>query len=312
MKAILSIFLAWIITFILLCVLKTAYLVLSLDVTLILFFPFFIVIIICGGLATWISSETKIRYSIYYGIIISGIYLFYTPNLDMASIAPLLAGMGGYIGKNEKGTIKILWDNKFKGDYKKFFTGIYKRNKTVLTVSTGIFFVSVIIGGIVPHFSSSFNNYMMSFIKNHMSFYDTFPITTLSVFLYNSTVAFSYLYIGGIALGIINSIELVVIGLINGISCFKNPFTFISILPYALFEILSFIIAGTAGFKLLITAINIIREGIHIKRGEPILNQMDEILDANYLKFRDSLILMIIAIILIFVAAIIQVNIYLI
>ena len=67
MKPVLSILLAVIITFILLIILKAFYL--SIYSSL---FPI-VVYILGGGLVTWISTENKIRYSLYYGIIFAAI-----------------------------------------------------------------------------------------------------------------------------------------------------------------------------------------------------------------------------------------------
>lgn len=135
-------------------------------------------------------------------------------------------------------------------------------------------------------------------------------MTTLSIFLNNSTNIILIYYIGGISFGIISIFHLVRDALVFRFISVNDPIdTIFYILPHGIFEFSGIIIATAAGFKLLITAMNIIGGGLHIKKDRALARQINSILRANYLKFRDSLILFIIAIILIFIAAIIEANI---
>ena len=52
-----------------------------------------------------------------------------------------------------------------------------------------------------------------------------------------------------------------------------------------------------------------IRDSIGIQNDIPINDQINKVLDVNYLKFKDSVILLVIAIFLLFIAAIIEANI---
>jgi stage II sporulation protein M len=302
MKPILSILLTVIIIFILQIILKAFYLS-----TYSSLFPI-VVYILGGGLVTWISTGNKIRYSLYYGMIFAAFYGVHR-NYSMILMVPFLAVMGGSIAKNEKGTVKNFLDNKFQGEYKSFFMNLYNRNKIVLLTSSIIFFTSLIIGGIGPYLSSSFNSYITNLTIHYAPLIkSTTKIYTLSIFLNNSTVAFLYMYIGGIFFGIISTIKLAQTGLIAGFVIVKYPFAIFYILPHGIFEFLSCIISVAAGFKLLSTVINITWAGLHIKKDKSIIEQISGIFSVNYLKFRDSMVLMVIAIVLFAIAAIIEAN----
>ncbi|HML04426.1 MAG TPA: stage II sporulation protein M [Methanobacterium sp.] len=270
------------------------------------------VFILGGGIATWFSTENKIRYSLYYSIIFALIYGFFTLTLISSLIlAAIFAGIGGVIAKNEKNNIKNLIKNKFRANYKSFFINLYNRNKRVLIASLTIFFASVLIGGTGLYLSSSFNHFITNLMVHYLSAIEDKGLgvgTTLSIFLNNSTAAL-YMYFGGILLGITSIIELVYVGLIVGFTVVKYPFSIVYLLPHSIFELSSYIIAGAAGFKLLSTILNIIWDGLHIKRNNPLSEQVNRILSVNYLKFRDSLTLIAIAVVLLFIAAIIEANI---
>ena len=315
MRPILSIFSALIIT--LLLFLGTGYL--SHFDTSLNGFPFFAFVFLGGMITTWFSMENKIRYSIYYGIIFVVWYGFFYNLFSLNHfiiliviliLNSIIAGMGGTLAKNEKNAIKNLLNNKFRGKYNCFFINLYKRNKRVLTASLIIFFASVLIGGAGPYLSSSFNHFMTNFMINYLSTIEHMgKLTTLYIFVNNSNVAFFTMYIGGILFGITSIIGLAEAGLVIGFTVFKYPFTIFYLLPHGIFELSSYIIATAAGFKLLSTALSIIWKGIHIKRDNLIVEQVNKILSANYMKFRDSITLFVIAIVLLFIAAIIEAHI---
>lgn len=92
MRSSLSIFLALIITFLLNVVLTN---VVSLEGLL-----FYVIYVLGGGIATWYSTDGKIRYAVYYGIISALIFGFFLHNLIVALIlVPILAGIGGFTAK---------------------------------------------------------------------------------------------------------------------------------------------------------------------------------------------------------------------
>jgi len=311
MRPILSIFLSLITTILLF--IGIGYLSQLLDVSF-EGFPFFVVIFLGGVIVTWFSTGNKIRYSIYYGVIFAVVNGFFYNFLSLSFFISLIlisiiAGMGGSIAKNEKNTLKNLFNNKFRGKYKSFFINLYKRNKKVLIASLIIFFVFVLIGGVGPYVSNPFDSLMTDLIGNYLSILERLAkLTTLSLFVNNSNNAFFDEYIYGIFFGITSAIDLAFLGIINGFTFVKYPIMIFYILPHAIFEVPSAIIAVAAGFKLSITTLNIIWDGLHIKRDNPISEQVNGILSAHYLKFRDSLTLFIIAIILLVIAAIIEAN----
>jgi len=199
-------------------------------------------------------------------------------------------------------------DSSFNGKYSKFFTGLYNRNKRLLRLSIIIFLVSLVIGIFTGYFFSDFTGYLLTkFVQLlHGMIAEK---TTLSIFLHNfrSTIV---TYIGGIV-GIIPAGELFINGFSYGsfVGYFmhggilnnyriSNPVDFvIYTLPHGIFEIPAFIIAGAAGFRLTSTIIHILTS---LSRNKPV--------NENYWEFKDSLILLAVAVILLVIAAIIEAN----
>lgn len=274
-------------------------------------FIFFIVIVLCGGVASWFSTENKVRYSLYYGIISSVSFLILSyillkSNDYLSLILILIASVfGGYIAKNEKDNIKNLMNKKFQMDYMGFFISFFKRNKNVLVASVVIFLGSVLVGVIGSLLSSAFYQFMTNLLADD-TISSTVRFTPLSLFLHNSTVTLLYFYLGGLVLGIINTTHLISFGIAQGFGLVETPISIYNRLSYGIFEFIGAIIATAAGFKLLSTSINIIKNLLHIEGNKPKIRQISQILDTNYMKFRDSLILFSISIIVIFIAAIIE------
>jgi len=204
---------------------------------------------------------------------------------------------------------RMFSDDNFQRKYLGFFIGIYNRNKMLLTISLVIFFASLFIGLFIGYFSTGFTGNFLTIIINGLSGLIV-EITTLSIFLHNlQSVLFTYF--GGI-IGIIPAVEIAFNGFIYGaflgyfmhggiVSNYfvSNPVDFIIYtLPHGIFEIPGFIIAGAAGFRLTTLVIGILES---ISRKTPI--------SEHYWKLKDSLALLVIAIVLIFIAAIIEANI---
>ena len=282
--------------------------------SLILIFIFIIFIILGGGISAWFSNDNKIRSSIYYGLIslmLSGIVLQLVFGLShlMFLLAPIFAVFGGVIAKNEKDNIENILNNQFHADYKFFFINLYKRNKVFLIVSLCIFLGSMIVGGVGSFISSSFHDFMINLTTNYFSDIRGASPTTFAIFLNNSTLAFVYLYLGGFGFGIFSTLQLIKIGLLTSFITVEYPNSILYLLPHGIFENLGYIIATAAGFKLFSVAINMIREFIGIQNDRPINKQVNHLLDVNYLRFRDSVILIMTAIFILFIAAIIEANI---
>jgi stage II sporulation protein M len=279
-----------------------------------LIFLFIIFMIVGGGISTWFSNENKIIYSVYYGLIslvLFGIILqlFFGDSYYMYLLAPIFAGFAGVIAKNEKDNIKNLLNNKFRMDYKDFFIKLYKRNKISLIVSLAIFLASMIIGSVGPFLSSSFHEFMINLTLNYFTNLKGISPTTFSLFLNNSTLAFLYLYIGGFGFGIISTLELIKIGLLTSFISVEYPISILYTLPHGIFELSAYVISTAAGYKLLSIAISMIKDFIDIENDISITEQVNRILEENYLRFKDSVILIVIAIFILLIAAIIEANI---
>jgi uncharacterized membrane protein SpoIIM required for sporulation len=123
-------------------------------------------------------------------------------------------------------------------------------------------------------------------------------ISTVSIFLNNIQSAL-IIYVGGL-IGIITVFVLFFNGLIIGYLATKMPIGVFIILiaPHGIFEIPALVISGAAGFRLTSMVINIIKS---------IINKTP--INENYWEFKDSIALFAIAVILFFIAAVIEANI---
>ena len=195
-------------------------------------------------------------------------------------------------------------DNKSLSKYN-IFKGVFKRNKKILALSVLIFFISFFMGVFTGYSAPDLIGNFLTEFSNQLS--SQVDITTISIFMHNIRVAF-IAYAGGI-IGIVTAIVLYGNGFILG-SYFGylmhgsvthhgfNLLGFISYtLPHGIFEIPAFIIAGAAGFRLT----SIIIDLINSLRGKPYVNN-------DYRKFKDSIALLVIAVILLVIAAIIEAN----
>lgn len=73
---------------------------------------------------------------------------------------PLSAIIGGVIAENEEDTIKKLLHNKFLGEYKNFFIGLFNRNKMFIIASSALFFHQYL--GICTLLSGNFSHSMIN------------------------------------------------------------------------------------------------------------------------------------------------------
>ena len=196
-------------------------------------------------------------------------------------------------------------DNKSLSKYN-IFNGVYKRNKKLLVVSTVIFFVSLIIGVVIGYIYPDFIGNLLTEFSNELN--SQVDISTLSIFTHNIKTALM-VYAGGI-IGIVTAALLSVNGFIIGafLGYFMHggvinhsgvtPLVFISyIVPHGIFEIPALIIASAAGFRLTTVVIDLINS----LRGKPYVNN-------DYQKFKDSLALLAVAVILFAIAAVIEAN----
>jgi Uncharacterized membrane protein len=203
---------------------------------------------------------------------------------------------------------RMMFSNdNINGKYIEFFIGLYNRNKKLLILSAGIYFLSLVIGVIMGYFLLNTIGYFLTIVINRLREM-TIEINTTSIFLHNLTSIF-ITYVGGI-IGIIPAGMVFENGFLYGsfVGYFmhggilnnygvSNPLNFIIYtLPHGIFEIPGLIISGTAGFRLASMIISFMG---NIGKNTPI---------KNYWKLKDSLALFIIGIILTFIAAIIEAN----
>ncbi len=192
--------------------------------------------------------------------------------------------------------------------YFSYLADLYQRNQLLLTLSAGIFLGSILIGVLFGYFSSSImENFLKTLFKSIKGTIK--EITTGTIFTNNLQSAF-FMYVGGVIV-IVPIIVLSFNGFILGgfFGCVLHgnfnttagvftPWHYIAfILPHGIFELPALIIAGAAGFRISTLVIEIIKS---IIRKTP--------LDGQFWKFKDSLSLMAIAIVLLFIAAIIEAN----
>ena len=195
-----------------------------------------------------------------------------------------------------------------KTEFSNFITGVYQRNKSILIISVAIFFIPFFLGILMGYFLPGLTEYLLT---EYVKLIQSLPLemTTSYIFTHNLGAAL-LTYIGGV-IGIIPVGTLSFNGFFIGsfigyltrgsiLSSFGtlSATEFIAYtLPHAIFEIPGFIISGAAGFRVTTLVIGIIRS---MKNKTPI--------NEHYWKFKDSLILLLIAIILLFIAAFIEAN----
>ncbi len=200
----------------------------------------------------------------------------------------------------------MVSDNNLQNKVITYIKGLYNRNKTILMISIIIYFVSLFVGFMVGYFSSGFTRNFLAYLARETNV----ELTTLSLFMHNLQAIFLS-YFGGLII-IIPAIALAFNGFIYGAfvgfllhSSISSNYGVLTVgdfiiytLPHGILEIPGFIIAGTAGFRLSTLVIGVLKS---IIKETPI--------NVHYWKLEDSFALLIIAIILIFIAAIIEANI---
>jgi len=194
-------------------------------------------------------------------------------------------------------------------NYSNYLSRLYNRNKFILQLAAVIFFVSLFLGILVGYLFPDIvrkiiDTYVQALLSLHIQ------KTTLSIFTHNLQAVLTE-YIGGV-IAIIPIFDLFSNGFFIGAFfgyLFNHSYTtaigplsaqkFLAYtIPHGIFEIPGLIIAGAAGLRLTTQVIDIIKQ---------FRSQKPEQL--KYRKFKDSLALMAISIILIFIAANIEANI---
>lgn len=201
--------------------------------------------------------------------------------------------------------------SKNQNSYLNYFKGLYHRNKKLLVISLSIYFISVIAGIILAFFlSRPVDNYLTALVKTDKQFLSEKGFNFFSIFSHNMLSLF-LTFIGGIT-AILTVVFLILNGFVYGAFLgytasntmlagqassigSLTPLKFIVYtVPHGIFEITGFIIAGAAGLRLTTIIIDIIRK--------------DEESNYYYDQIKDALVLFGIAVVLIFIAAIIETN----
>jgi stage II sporulation protein M len=196
--------------------------------------------------------------------------------------------------------------------YLNYLSGLLGRNKNLLIVSLSIYFGSLVIGLIIGYFyTAPIKNFLNVLVKTDRQFLGKNGLSTVPIFLHNLQSIF-ITFAGGI-IGIITGLTLFFNGFIYGsfLGYFASnnhtiggqvssvglltPAKFIIYtLPHGIFEISGFIIAGAAGFRLTMTVVKLLGRDANLRD--------------HYPDLKDALALFAIAVVLTFIAAIIEAN----
>ncbi|MEN6592286.1 MAG: stage II sporulation protein M [Methanobacterium sp.] len=189
-----------------------------------------------------------------------------------------------------------------------FLIGLLSRNEIFLWTSILLLFGSMVISYLFAGFLDSILAPLLANFQQRVSD-GTLKLETLSLFINNATVA-SYMYIGGVLMGVATAFLLVANGLFIGYVASKVPLGdfIIFTLPHGIFELTGIILAGAAGFKLGSIVFHFLNDVTKIKRNISIKNQISYLLKVNYDDFKNSLALFIIGVILLIIAAFIEAN----
>ena len=195
-----------------------------------------------------------------------------------------------------------------KEKYDGLISGIYSRNETYFMLSAMIFIASLFIGYAFAGLLEPILASMLGDFKRRLS-QGELQLTTLSIFTNNLKVILM-IYAGGIIVGAFTAFYLITNGIFIGYTAaqFNLGDFIIYTIPHGVFEILGIIIAGAAGFKLGHIVFKLIKGMLHIQSDFSVTNQIKYLFESNWDDFKDTLLLMGIAIVLIIIAAVIEAN----
>lgn len=195
-----------------------------------------------------------------------------------------------------------------KEKYEGLIGGLYNRNETFFMLSAMIFIASLFIGYAFAGMLEPLLGNMLGDFKRRLT-QGELQITTFSLFANNLKVAL-LIYGGGLIFGLVTAFYLISNGVFIGYTAaqFQLGDFIIYTIPHGIFELLGIIIAGAAGFKLGSIVLNILKGLLKLQSDFSMTNQLKYLLEVNLDDFKDTLILMGIAVALIFIAAIIEAN----
>ncbi|MDP3066750.1 MAG: stage II sporulation protein M [Methanobacteriaceae archaeon] len=196
-----------------------------------------------------------------------------------------------------------------KERYEGTLGGLYRRNEIFLILSTVIFLSSLLIGYALAGFLEQLMGVALNNMKRQIS-QGELKLTTLSIFMNNFKVAI-ILYGGGVVFGVVTAFFLIFNGLFIGYAAaqFHLGDFLIYTIPHGVFEIVGIIIAGAAGFRLANGVLDLVKGLRHIQMDISLKNQLVYLWEVNLDEFKDSLLLFVIALFLIFIGAVVEANI---
>jgi uncharacterized membrane protein SpoIIM required for sporulation len=193
-----------------------------------------------------------------------------------------------------------------KERYQSTIGAIYSRNESFFALSAMIFLISLFVGYL--HLLDFYLAPLAQQLKRSVAQGDI-KLTTLSLFANNIRIML-YIYGGGIFLGVFTAAFLFINGSFLGYFATQAPLGDFIILtaPHGIFEILSLIIAGGAGFRLASFMYKFINGMINETWYGSFLSKIKYVFNEHIEDVKDSLIIMAIAIVLLFIAAVIEAN----
>jgi stage II sporulation protein M len=195
-----------------------------------------------------------------------------------------------------------------KERYEGLISGLYNRNETFFMLSAMMFIASIFIGYAFAGMLEPLLGKMLGDFKRRLVQGDL-QLTTLSLFANNIKIALM-IYGGGLSLGVFTAFFLISNGVFIGYTAaqFQLGDFIIYTLPHGVFELLGIIIAGAAGFKLANILLNILKGVLKLQSDFSMSNQIKYLLEANWDEFKDTLVMIAIATVLILIGAIIEAN----
>lgn len=189
-----------------------------------------------------------------------------------------------------------------------FFSGLYQRNETFLWISAGILMGSILFSYIFSGLLDSILAPLLQSFQKQAS-EGIIRLEFFSIFLNNATIAF-YIYIGGVLAGVVTVFLLISNGAFIGYVASKYPLGdfLIYTIPHGIFELAGIIIVGAAGFRLGSVVFHFLNGITKLKNNISIKNQLIYLLQANKELFKDSVALLIIAMVLLIIGALIEAN----
>jgi stage II sporulation protein M len=195
-----------------------------------------------------------------------------------------------------------------KEKYEGLISGLYNRNETFFMLSAMMFIASIFIGYAFAGMLEPILGKMLGDFKRRLV-QGELQLTTFSLFFNNIKIALM-IYGGGLSLGVFTAFYLISNGVFIGYTAaqFQLGDFIIYTLPHGVFELLGIIIAGAAGFKLASIVLNIIKGVLKLQSDFSMSNQLKYLLEANWDDFKDTLVMMALAVVLIMIGAIIEAN----